>query len=524
VLFKNRKAVSERVYFTIFELLMIGIIYLVLISFVHSIANNHLLEKNYYIRDMAMTINTVYGAPGDIEVPYTLELLNNQGIDLIFLIGNGQVLVREQDTYDLAYPYFKDHTADFKNPKAGFSTQNKLIYFLKKDKKVSVMIDPTLLQTNQYPYPAINTNSDITKTGVVTTYLFVSEGFDNDMAPFAAAIKKANEKDAATKFIYIGLLYDKITETEVEKAREHIEKNRKEIQEKIKQMNPAPGIIINIEEYYDNDIGISKIEAEFNQNTNDAVRMKSQKLATQIINQFKKNPEMQPWTMEYPSASDDPEFLSDKIQVKIKMYVAPGDYATFNKEENRDKFTELIVDGIKEYHGINTAQFSGTKFNRMPVDQTPIQLNSCFGKRNQGDGWHDGIDINVAVGTPVKSVAAGIVYRKGAGYNDGYGGSIVIKHNDNLFTRYSHLSQLQVDDVGQSVSEGQIIGLSGGKKGAVNAGSSEGPHLDFKVYKTSDIGGDKGDNPFCYLPFDAVGKTFTSIATSCSTVTAKSTC
>ncbi len=98
-------------------------------------------------------------------------------------------------------------------------------------------------------------------------------------------------------------------------------------------------------------------------------------------------------------------------------------------------------------------------------------LSSPFGSR-----WgrmHEGIDLAVPEGTPVKAAECGTVsyVSENAG---GYGKFIRIDHGYGIETSYAHLSDIQVAD-GQTVSAGTVIALSG------NTGRSTGPHLHFEI-------------------------------------------
>lgn len=98
------------------------------------------------------------------------------------------------------------------------------------------------------------------------------------------------------------------------------------------------------------------------------------------------------------------------------------------------------------------------------------------------DDWDDhirrgsagGIDYKMPVGTPLPSPEAGTV-----SYipNNGTGGhTAVITHKDGRQTVYMHLSSFTLWN-GALVNAGDIVGKSGGAKGAPGAGSSTGPHL-----------------------------------------------
>lgn len=113
----------------------------------------------------------------------------------------------------------------------------------------------------------------------------------------------------------------------------------------------------------------------------------------------------------------------------------------------------------------------GTK--EAPTFIKPINggsFSSPFGGR-----WgrqHKGVDWSCSVGTNVYASCGGTV--SFAGWQNGFGNTIVINHGDGLKTRYAHLSKITVSS-GDKVSQGERIGLSG------NSGNSTGPHLHFEV-------------------------------------------
>ena len=115
-----------------------------------------------------------------------------------------------------------------------------------------------------------------------------------------------------------------------------------------------------------------------------------------------------------------------------------------------------------------------------PVNGT---FTSPFGYR-----WgrlHAGIDIAVPEGTPIRAADGGTVAI--AGWTGGYGNYTCVNHGGGVSTCYGHQSRIAVS-VGQSVSQGQVIGYSG------NTGNSTGPHVHFEVR----IGGNPVD-PMGYL-------------------------
>jgi murein DD-endopeptidase MepM/ murein hydrolase activator NlpD len=110
----------------------------------------------------------------------------------------------------------------------------------------------------------------------------------------------------------------------------------------------------------------------------------------------------------------------------------------------------------------------------------PVQgiITSPVGMRHDPvDGLlrhHNGVDIAVPEGTPVKPVAPGVVTF--SGFRRGYGNTVIIAHYDGLVTLYAHNSTCFVIE-GERVAAGSTIALSG------STGRSTGPHLHFEAWK-----------------------------------------
>lgn len=104
---------------------------------------------------------------------------------------------------------------------------------------------------------------------------------------------------------------------------------------------------------------------------------------------------------------------------------------------------------------------------------------------NYYSGFHPGIDVSMAEGSPVYASDTGTVtyaaYAAGIYYD--YGNLIVINHGNGYETFYAHLSGINVYP-GQIVYQGDYIGATG------NTGRSSGPHLHFEIRSN-----DYGQNP-----------------------------
>lgn len=116
-----------------------------------------------------------------------------------------------------------------------------------------------------------------------------------------------------------------------------------------------------------------------------------------------------------------------------------------------------------------------------PVDKGKFWFSSPFGPRKIGKNkwkFHYGVDLAAPRGTPIKSVAAGIVIQ--SEYYKGYGNCITIVHNRKYKTRYAHLHMRKVR-VGQKVKRGGVIGTVG-DTGFVKKVGKDASHLHFEVY------------------------------------------
>lgn len=118
---------------------------------------------------------------------------------------------------------------------------------------------------------------------------------------------------------------------------------------------------------------------------------------------------------------------------------------------------------------------------RLDLEETvsPVMgvLTSPFGWREHPvDGeekFHNGVDLAVNTGTPVKAFADGVVDYIGDD-PDQYGLYLQISHANGVKSFYAHCSQLLVSQ-GQTVKAGDTVALSG------DTGNTTGPHLHLEL-------------------------------------------
>ena len=84
---------------------------------------------------------------------------------------------------------------------------------------------------------------------------------------------------------------------------------------------------------------------------------------------------------------------------------------------------------------------------------------------------HLGVDYGAPTGTAVQTVGDGVV--ESAGWQNGFGNVVHVRHSNDRVTVYAHLSRIDVKK-GQRVEQGQKIGAVGA------TGWATGPHLHFE--------------------------------------------
>jgi murein DD-endopeptidase MepM/ murein hydrolase activator NlpD len=128
------------------------------------------------------------------------------------------------------------------------------------------------------------------------------------------------------------------------------------------------------------------------------------------------------------------------------------------------------------------AQLQATQ-SAVPLPAGPVQHASSGliwpvdGPVVSGFGWrwgrmHEGVDIAVPAGTPIRAAASGAVVI--AGWVGGYGNYTCVDHGGGLSTCYAHQSSFATS-TGAEVAQGQAIGYVG------CTGHCYGDHLHFEV-------------------------------------------
>jgi murein DD-endopeptidase MepM/ murein hydrolase activator NlpD len=118
-------------------------------------------------------------------------------------------------------------------------------------------------------------------------------------------------------------------------------------------------------------------------------------------------------------------------------------------------------------------------FLKAPLEFKRISSGFSYARKHPVTGQvrpHTAVDYAAPTGTPVVSIGDGTVLS--AGWTNGGGNTVKIRHNSMYTTSYMHLSKYGPGiKAGVSVKQGQVIGYVG------MTGTATGPHLDFRVYQ-----------------------------------------
>ena len=175
----------------------------------------------------------------------------------------------------------------------------------------------------------------------------------------------------------------------------------------------------------------------------------------------------------------------DTFSVIYQALTADGEPITWNQAAGRVLASEFVnngrtysavwfrdADGKGGYYGFD-GESKRRAFLASPMEFS--RVTSGFSMRFHPilKNWraHLGVDYGAPTGTSVRSVGDGVV--EVAGWQNGYGNVIQIRHSNDRTTLYGHLSRIDVRK-GQHVEQGMHIGAVGA------TGWATGPHLHFE--------------------------------------------
>ncbi len=154
----------------------------------------------------------------------------------------------------------------------------------------------------------------------------------------------------------------------------------------------------------------------------------------------------------------------DDLMTEMDRQIGDISHGVLNQEESLSGLMRVIRNQQMEWaftpsiwptHGVLTSRFGWR--------------TSPFGL---GRDFHPGVDIAGSMGTPIIATASGTVFL--AGWDQGFGKTVIIHHSGSISTLYGHLEKVAVFE-GEHVKRGDVIGYLG------NSGLSTGPHLHYQI-------------------------------------------
>jgi murein DD-endopeptidase MepM/ murein hydrolase activator NlpD len=177
----------------------------------------------------------------------------------------------------------------------------------------------------------------------------------------------------------------------------------------------------------------------------------------------------------------------DTFRVIYEALTADGEPITWNQSSGRVLAAEFVnagtihsavwfkdpLSGKSGYFDLN-GQSKRRSFLASPMEFSRVTSGFAMRFHPILKTWrkHNGVDYGAPAGTSVRTVGDGVV--EFAGWQNGYGKVVSIKHSNDRSTLYAHLSRVEVKR-GQRVEQGTRIGAVGA------TGWATGPHLHFEV-------------------------------------------
>jgi murein DD-endopeptidase MepM/ murein hydrolase activator NlpD len=146
---------------------------------------------------------------------------------------------------------------------------------------------------------------------------------------------------------------------------------------------------------------------------------------------------------------------------------------------------EIIIDDVAAEQPEGEKERPKTVYRKMDF-MWPVEGRLGDGFEDNERKRHQGIDIRISEGTPIKASGAGTVIYSGNTIK-GYGNMVILRHSEEYVTVYAH-NQVNLVEERDRVEKGQVIGKVG------QTGRATGPHLHFEIRRNN-----KPIDPMLYL-------------------------
>jgi len=139
---------------------------------------------------------------------------------------------------------------------------------------------------------------------------------------------------------------------------------------------------------------------------------------------------------------------------------------------DRRKIHNQFIRNFKSPTTSSTTSSTTTPISQPQIQQVPVgNINPRIGDRLGAGRGHGGVDLQVAMGTPLRAISDGQIVD--SDYEKGWGNFLVMKDNLGIYHLYGHMQSGYKK--GGSVKKGEIIGKVG------MTGRTTGPHLHWEA-------------------------------------------
>ncbi|NQV09291.1 N-acetylmuramoyl-L-alanine amidase [Candidatus Woesearchaeota archaeon] len=330
-LFSSKKGeVNEELFFFIAELILTVMVFVILLAYVNSIRDNTLLEKNYLARDVALMVDSVYAAPGKINVGYSFGSIDLLDFSFGFNEQRAGVL-EENGEQTIKFPY-ADNKIFFSPLSIGFMRTGELIFIRSSNRlRIGGDIKENL---NKIDCPVVETKEDKKR-------MIIDAGHGGSDSGFVNTNDALNESKITQQIARVFGLYMEDMKDEgffVEFTRDVRYDSERPMDKRLLVIGQSSSNILISMHVGEDDEEINNIKAFVPFESK-----KSVKLACNIINSLLDEYDDITGASIIPS---EDIILQKPVSVLLELGNIQADKDILNK---KDKTALSIIDGIKDY-------------------------------------------------------------------------------------------------------------------------------------------------------------------------------
>ena len=112
---KKGQLISQRMMIHLGMLAIAAFVWYLLSTYVKSIEKDTEFHRIVLSRDVALLMNTIYSAPGDVEYAYSNDKLNILNFKFEFVDAGTPMTIVKEDAIETKYPYAKPAASQYPN-------------------------------------------------------------------------------------------------------------------------------------------------------------------------------------------------------------------------------------------------------------------------------------------------------------------------------------------------------------------------------------------------------------------------